>query len=130
MKFHSTIWAYRVAYKPSIGTTPFNMVYGLDAILPMEFLIPTLRVAKNLEWTGHELSTRIDQLEELGETRIRALVGMYPFKRRQKRFHDQKITSKEFQEGDLVLAYTLKQHTSKLTKRGQGPYVIDSLSQR
>ena len=27
-----------------------------------------------------------------------------------------------------MLAYTLKQHTSKLTKRGRGPYVIDSLS--
>ena len=53
---------------------------------------------------------------------------MYALKRRQKRFHDQKIISKEFQEGDLVLAYTLKQHTSKLTKRGRGPYVIDSLS--
>ena len=44
------------------------MVYGLDAILPMEFLIPTLRVAKTLEWTGHELSERIDQLEQLSET--------------------------------------------------------------
>ena len=41
MKLHSVIWAYRVAYKTNIGTTPFNMVYGLDAILPMEFLIPT-----------------------------------------------------------------------------------------
>lgn len=54
-KLHAALWAYRVAYKTAIGTTPFNMVFGLDAILPMEFLIPTLRVAKSLEWTGHEL---------------------------------------------------------------------------
>ncbi|MCO5581406.1 hypothetical protein L7F22_035290 [Adiantum nelumboides] len=53
---HSALWTYRVAYKASIGTTPFNMVYGIQAILPLEFIIPTLRVAKNLEWTGHELS--------------------------------------------------------------------------
>ncbi|MCO5598133.1 hypothetical protein L7F22_052225 [Adiantum nelumboides] len=52
-KLHSALWAYRVAYKTSIGTTPFNMVYGIQAILPLEFLIPTLRVAKELEWTGH-----------------------------------------------------------------------------
>ena len=56
LKLHSTLWAYRVAYKTAIGTTPFNMVYRLDAILPLEFLVLTLRVAKDLEWTGHELS--------------------------------------------------------------------------
>ena len=42
MKLHSAIWAYRAAYKTSIGTTPFNLVFGLDATLPIEFLIPTL----------------------------------------------------------------------------------------
>ena len=67
MKLHSAIWAYRVAYKTSIGTTPFNLVFGLDAILPIEFLIPTLRVARELEWTGHELFERLDELEKLDE---------------------------------------------------------------
>ena len=42
LKLHSALWAYCVAYKTSTGTTPFNMVYGLDAILPMKFLLPTL----------------------------------------------------------------------------------------
>ena len=77
MKLHSAIWAYRVAYKTAIGTTPFNLVFGLDAILPIEFLIPTLRVAKELEWTGHELSERLDDLEKLDEFWLRAVAGMY-----------------------------------------------------
>ena len=47
-KLHNVLWAYRTAYKTSIGTTPFNLVFGLDAILPIEFLVPTLRVAKSL----------------------------------------------------------------------------------
>ncbi|MCO5608495.1 hypothetical protein L7F22_062706 [Adiantum nelumboides] len=33
-KLHSTLRAYRVAFKTSIGMTPFNMVYGIQAILP------------------------------------------------------------------------------------------------
>ena len=53
---------------------------------------------------------------------------MYVLKRRQKQFYDQKIISKQLQEGDLVLVYTLKQHASKLTKHGKGPFVIHSLS--
>ena len=58
LKLHSAIWAYRVAYKTALGTTPFNMVYGLDAILPMEFLIPTMNVAKEL--TGQDMNCQID----------------------------------------------------------------------
>ena len=67
LKLHSALWAYRVAYKTAIGTTPFNLVYGLDAILPIEFLIPILKVARELEWIGHELSDRLDDLEKLDE---------------------------------------------------------------
>ena len=128
LKLHSTLWAYCVAYKTSTRTTPFNMVYGLDAILPMEFLLPTLRVAQALEWTGHELSKQLEDLEKLDETRLWAVDGMYALKRRQKSFYDAKIKTKELKKGDLVLAYTLKQHTSKLKKQGMGPYVIHDIS--
>ena len=93
-----------------------------------KFLLPTLRVAKNLEWTGHELSDRLDNLEKLDEVRLRAVIGMYALKRRQKSFHDARIKTKEFTKGDLVLAYTLKQHASKLKKRGLGPYVVHDIS--
>ena len=44
-KLHSALWAYRVAYKTVLGTTPFNMVYGLNVILSIEFLVPALWVA-------------------------------------------------------------------------------------
>ena len=84
LKLHSALWAYRVAHKTAIGTTPFNMVYGLDAILPLEFLVPTLRVAKELEWTGHKLSDRLEELEKLDETRLAVVDRMYALKKRQK----------------------------------------------
>ena len=64
------------------------MVFGVKSILPMEFLIPTLRIAKELEWTRHELSERIDELEKLDETRLKAIAGMYLLKHRQKQFHN------------------------------------------
>ena len=49
LKLLLALWAYCMAFKMALGTTPFNMVYGLDTILPLEFLIPTLRIAKGLE---------------------------------------------------------------------------------
>ena len=45
LKLPSILWAYRIAYKTTVGTTPFELVYGQNAILPIEFLVLTLRVA-------------------------------------------------------------------------------------
>lgn len=127
-KLSSVLWAYRTAYKTAVGATPFDLVYGINAILPMEFLLPTLRVAKELEWTGHELSKRIEQLEQLDETRLLAIVGMYAEKRRRKYWHDQYVKTNRFRKGDLVLLYTLKKHKRKLKQRGLGPYVVSELN--
>ena len=60
------------------------MVYGLDTILPLEFLVPTLRFAQEIGWTGHELSNRVEESKKLDETRLVAVAGMYALKRRQK----------------------------------------------
>ena len=106
LKLNVALWTYRVAYKTSIGTTPFNIVYGLDAILSMEFLIPTLCVAKELNWK--ELLDRLEDLERSDETCLVAAYGMYTLKRRQKKFHGSHISMKEFKLGDLVILFTLK----------------------
>ena len=43
-KLHSALWAYRTAYKTSIRTTPFRLAFGLEAVMPMEFQVPSLRI--------------------------------------------------------------------------------------
>jgi len=67
----------------------FELTYGLNAILPIDFLVPTLPVAKELEWIGHELSSRrVYELEQLDETRLLAIAGMYAEKCCCKHWHD------------------------------------------
>ena len=78
--------------------------------MPIEFLVPTLRVATKLEWTGHELSKRVNDLEKLDEIQLLAIAGMYTEKCHRKHWHDQNIKTKCFKKGDLVLLYTLKKH--------------------
>ena len=62
----------------------FNLVYGMNVILPMDFLILALRVDTNLEWTGHELSHKISDLEKPDETKLMAVGHMYAQKQQQK----------------------------------------------
>lgn len=111
-----------------MGTTPFNLVFRLNTILPIKFLIPTLCIAQTLEWTGHELSQRVADLEQLDETRQQAVAGMYAEKRRQKRWHDKNLRTQEFHKGTLVLLYTLKKNKRKLKMQGLGLFVINDIT--
>ena len=44
----STLWAYRTSVKFATRFTPFRLVYGLEAILPIECEIPSLKLAVEL----------------------------------------------------------------------------------
>ena len=50
----------------------------------MELLLPTPRLAKEFEWDGHKLSSRVEELEHLDQSRLMAIVGMYALKWQQK----------------------------------------------
>jgi len=56
------------------GQTPFRLVYGMEAVMPMEYIIPSLRITAMTGMSYHEaLEERLAQLEELEEERF--LVG-------------------------------------------------------
>ena len=44
-------------------------------ILPIELFIHTLRVAKQLEWTGHEISECMDDIEKIDEDKRISIMG-------------------------------------------------------
>jgi transposase InsO family protein len=45
LKILVVLWAYRTTCKKLTGETPFILVYGKETIVPLEFLVPSLRVA-------------------------------------------------------------------------------------
>ena len=42
LKILVVLWAYRITCKRLIGHTPFKLLYGQEAIMPMEYLVPSL----------------------------------------------------------------------------------------
>ena len=43
-KLPFALLAYRTSVRTSIGATPFSLVYGMEAVLPIEVEIPSLRI--------------------------------------------------------------------------------------
>ena len=51
--------------------TPFKLVYGLEAIVPMEYLVPSLRSASFTDMDDIGVfCERLSQLVELGEDKF------------------------------------------------------------
>ena len=66
-----TLWAYRSSSKPAIELSPFSLVYGTEAISPVELLVPTPRVIHgeetyvNAAICAEIRTTNLETLEEI-----------------------------------------------------------------
>ena len=101
----SALWAYRTSAKTSTDLTPFQLVYGLEAVLPIECEIPSLQLAIELLPTTSEEEKHFLYLAQLDETRCTYALVVEAHKKHLKAQYDRSITPRVFSEGDLVLVY-------------------------
>ena len=45
MNIPTVLWAYRNTCKILTRQTPFKLVYGKEAVIPMEYIVPSLHIA-------------------------------------------------------------------------------------
>eukprot|EP00253_Pinus_taeda_P027118 PITA_27118 len=114
----SALWAYRTSVKTSTGFTPFQLVYGLEAVLPIECEILSLRMAIELLLATSEEERRLLYLAQLDENHCDAALAIESHAKRIKSQYDRNVTPRNFSEGDLVLLYD--QENDKL---GAGKFV-------
>jgi hypothetical protein len=123
----STLWAYQTSVKSAIGFTPFQLVYGLEAILPIECEIPSLKLAVKLLPNTSVEEERLLYLMQLDETRRDATLVIESQKKRVKAQYDKHFKPHVFFEGDLVLLYKQDHDmlgAKKFEAMWRGPYIV------
>jgi hypothetical protein len=105
--------------------TSFNLSYGLEDVVLMEYLVPILRI---VAFTGMDdtgvAQERITQLVEMEEERFITGFHQHVQKERENVYHDRHIKKKAFKQGDLVLMYDSKfiKHPGNFRTHWLGPY--------
>ena len=126
----TALWVDRVTPRMSLGSSPYFLVYGKEAILPPNIYLLSLQLTQSSRGrSSNVLQTRIDTLIKLKEERIKAKENFHTHQQRIKRWFDKHIAGdKQFQIGDLVLkwdkASEAKGKHSKFQRLWLGPYEI------
>jgi hypothetical protein len=126
-KLTTTLWAYTTTYKVTTRATPFSLVYGIEAILPIEFEIPSLRIAidERLD-ESQSLKDRLERLEGLNEARRLSAQHIEAMQQRHKVQFDKKHKFRTLVPGMLVMLQDARklEFPSNFDALWLGPFTI------
>ncbi|GMP96894.1 hypothetical protein CsSME_00045332 [Camellia sinensis var. sinensis] len=119
------LWAYRTSKRKPTQATPYSLVYGSEAVLPIELETPSARMALA---SGMVLEPRTTRLEALEEKHDRAVKVMERYHESIARAYNQTVVPRKFEEGDLVWKIVdpimRGQPLPKFSPKWEGPYKV------
>nr|KYP61440.1 Transposon Ty3-I Gag-Pol polyprotein [Cajanus cajan] len=118
------LWAYRNSPRNATQTTPYKLVYGHEAILPIDINLQSVHVQRQ-----NDIPVK-DELIRLDDERMIAIQNIIQQKEKIARVYNKKVKSKQFSSGDLNLKVILpmdqkSRDHGKWSYNWEGPFVIE-----
>eukprot|EP00253_Pinus_taeda_P011791 PITA_11791 len=127
-KLVNALWADRVSQKKSIGMSPFEIVYGIDAVFPTSLSVLVVRLLQEAGEDSDPMQRRINQMIHLQQTREEVFQNSLRLQERIKKIYDTKAKSENFQLEDVVLRWDARNEDKgkhgKFDNLWKGPYKI------
>ncbi|XP_019227045.1 PREDICTED: uncharacterized protein LOC109208387 [Nicotiana attenuata] len=114
-----------------VGATPYLLVYGTEALIPVEVEVPSLRIIVEAEIEDNEwVNTRLEQLTLIDQKWMAAVCHGQLYQQRMARAYKKKVRPRNFEVGQLVLRRILLHHKEakgKFAPNWKCPYIIRNL---
>jgi hypothetical protein len=97
------LWAHHILKYSATKVTPFELVYGQEAILPVEVNLDALGIAQHNEVSVVDYhNLMLNRLDEVSDKRVKDLGEIERDKLRVPKAYNKRVKEKLFQVGDLV----------------------------
>ncbi|XP_052197313.1 uncharacterized protein LOC127804484 [Diospyros lotus] len=98
------LWAYRTTSRVSTGKTPFNLVYGTEALIPVEVVVgsPRLNAYEGNPDTSNSASLK-ENIDLVEEQRDKATTQLAACHKRISSYYNSQVRSRPLKEDDMVL---------------------------
>ncbi|MCO5603001.1 hypothetical protein L7F22_057143 [Adiantum nelumboides] len=123
------IWAYNTTYRDATQFTPFHLVYGQEALQPIELNIPTIKLTGRQEQNNDE--AWIDRLLKLVDLEWKREAAYHCYEKKALQLKgklNEGIKDKEIKEKSLVLRYNNaldNKFDAKFDEhRWEGPFIV------
>jgi hypothetical protein len=124
------LWAHRISKHCATKVSPFELVYGQEAVLPVEISLNAARIARQNDLTvGDYYNLMMDNIDEVTDKRVTALGEIEKDKIMVAKAYNKKVKAKSFLVGDLVWKTILPlrnkdQKFRKWLPSWEGPYKV------
>eukprot|EP00253_Pinus_taeda_P007740 PITA_07740 len=114
--------------KKSIGTSPFELVYGVDTVFPSSLAALVVKLLQEAGSEDNPMQRRLNQMVHLQQTREEVFQNTFNLQEKIKKIYDRKEKADKFQLDDVVLKWDArneeKSKHGKFENLLKGPFKI------
>eukprot|EP00253_Pinus_taeda_P014078 PITA_14078 len=127
-KLTNSLWADRLSTKKSIGMSPYELVYGMEAKFPSSLGIPTIKLLQEIQAEPNDMQRRVNQTIHLQQTREQVFDRAQILQEKLKKMFDKKAKAEDFWVGSKVLRWDSRREDkgkhAKFDFLWKVPYII------
>jgi len=117
------VWGLRTQTSRNTGVSPYFMVYGAEAVLPLDVAFGSPRV-ENFDQSSADFARELE-INSTEDRRLTSCLRTAKYLETIRRYHNRNIKDHSFVVGDLVLKWkTSQEGMHKLSTPWEGPFVV------